>query len=238
MPEVASVTSAEMSIIDKRMSEEFHIDLLMMMENAGKALALQARSLLANNAGKRILVMAGKGNNGGGGLVAARHLHNWGARIEVVLSSGEQDMKETPLRQARILRAIGVRVLSRSDEVHFPRYDLVIDALLGYNQRGSPRGEVARLVNGANTSGIPILALDIPTGLDPDTGNPHEPCIRATQTLTLALPKKGLCMKKSKRYVGKLFLADISVPRRVYRELGLRRALFSTASVIELASSA
>jgi NAD(P)H-hydrate epimerase len=142
-------------------------------------------------------------------------------------------MKEVPLRQVRILKAIGVRVFG-GGPVNFLGYDLLIDALLGYNQRGSPRGEVGKLIEGANRSGIPILALDTPTGLDPDTGIPHEPCIRATQTLTLGLPKKGLCVKESKRFVGKLFLADISVPRRLYREFGLKHALFSSNSIIEL----
>lgn len=236
MTEIPAITSEEMSKVDERMTEEFHIDLSTMMENAGRALALQARSLLTKLARKRILVMVGRGNNGGGGLVAARHLHNWGADTEVLLSSDERKMKEIPLKQLQILKAIGVRVSTFDDAVqfNFSRYDLLIDALLGYNQKGNPRDEVGKLVQAANSSGRPILALDVPTGLDPNTGNPHKRCIRATQTLTLALPKKGLRMKRSKRYVGRLFLADISVPRRLYRELGLKRAAFCSDSTIEL----
>jgi NAD(P)H-hydrate epimerase len=143
-------------------------------------------------------------------------------------------MKEVPLKQLEILKAIGVRVSANGSQVDFSKYGLLIDALLGYNLRGNPRGEVAKLVVGANASRMPIIALDVPTGLDPNTGNPLEPCIRATETLTLALPKKGLYMKKSAPYVGKLFLADISVPMKLYRDLGLKKAIFYSNPIVEL----
>jgi len=144
--------------------EDFRIDLSMMMENAGRSVATQARTMMGRVEGKKILVMAGKGNNGGGGMVAARNLHDWGARVNVVLATPAHELKELPLRQFEILRRIGVRFLHPSRTYDMKRNDLIIDALLGYNQHGNPRGVVADLVMAANGSKKPILCLDIPVG--------------------------------------------------------------------------
>ncbi|TMP98078.1 MAG: NAD(P)H-hydrate epimerase [Thaumarchaeota archaeon] len=234
MPEVPALSSKGMAELDRRLVEDFRIDLSMMMENAGRSVATQARTIIGGVEGKRILVMAGKGNNGGGGMVAARNLHDWGARVNVVLATPAHELKELPLRQFEILRRIGVRFLHQSRTYDMKRSDLIIDALLGYNQHGNPRGVVADLVMAANSSKKPILCLDIPSGLDPDSGFPNDPCIRGTQTLTLALPKKGLVRRRAKPYVGDLFLADIGVPARVYKELGVRRPIFREDFIVRL----
>ncbi len=234
MVRVPAITTEQMAEVDRRMIGEFHIDLEVMMENAGRALAQQARRLLGKVLRERVLVLVGQGNNGGGGLVAARHLHNWGARPEVLLSSAEEDIKEIPSKQLKILKSMGVHVPRSSREAEFATCSLIIDALLGYNQRGNPKGEIAQLVRRASGSGKPVLALDIPTGLDPNMGHANEPCIRASQTLTLGLPKRGLCVRKAKPYVGALFLADISVPSKLYRELGVKTPIFATDTIVKL----
>ncbi len=232
---VRAVTAREMAEIDRRTMEEFHIDLTMMMENAGRALALQSRRMLGSLERKKILIMAGKGNNGGGGLASARALHNYGADVEVILSCSRDELRELPARQFQILDTMGVHTSHNLGNLRVSAYDLVIDSLLGYNQRGDPRGEVAGLVEIANESSKPIIALDVPSGLDPDRGTPNKPCIRATQTLTLALPKKGLLEDRAKQYVGKLFLADISIPRILYRELGVSESIFSESEIVNIA---
>jgi NAD(P)H-hydrate epimerase len=226
-----------MADLDRKLTEDYHIELPMMMENAGRALAVQASRLAGGSAlNKRVLVMAGKGNNGGGGLVAARHLHNWGARVEVALASSVYELKDVPSKQLLILHSMNIPILEASAEVKANDFDLIVDALLGYNQKGDPRGRIAQLVRMANDSGKPILALDIPTGLDPHDGSPHEPCVKATQTLTLALPKSGLLKKEARTYVGRLFLADISVPRELYLKLGIDKApQFDAQGIIEIA---
>ncbi len=232
---VPSVTSVQMAEIDRRMLEEFHVDLIMMMENAGRALAFQSRAMLGDLEKKKILVMAGKGNNGGGGLVSARFLHNWGANVMIALASPREEMKVVPRKQLEIAESLGLRIsIGSSADLSRKRYHLVIDSLLGYNQKGDPRREVAGLVNAANASKGPILALDVPTGLDPDGGFPNQPCIRATQTLTLALPKRGLLRRKAKPYVGGLFLGDISVPLKVYHELGLWSSVFARDAIVRI----
>ena len=222
-----------MADLDRKMIEQYHVDLLMMMENAGKTLAVQSMRLLGSLTGRRILILAGKGNNGGGGLAAARHMHNWGAKIQIAMSSPQEESKETTRRQIRILEAMKTRTLEDRDLTGLGQVHLVVDALLGYNQKGDPRGRVAELVQRANESDAPILSLDIPTGLDPDKGIPNSPCIRATQTLTLAFPKTGLLRPEAKPYVGKLFLADISVPREVYEALSVdQESLFGSDFIV------
>jgi len=165
-------------------------------------------------------------------LASARHLHNHGAGVEVILSCHRNELKELPARQFQILERMGVPTLHELGDPKVSMYDLIIDSLLGYNQKGDPRGKIAELVEIANRSGRAIIALDVPTGLDPDSGTPSKPCVEATQTLTLALPKKGLLEDRAKRYVGTVFLADISVPRILYHELGMSESIFSDDAIL------
>lgn len=221
-----SVTIAQMREVDRLMVEEMGISLLQMMENAGRALAEQARRLLGGDVrGQRIVVLAGRGGNGGGGLVAARRLFIWGARVSVVLGQEREAFRGVPKHQLTILDHIGVPV--RSVDSAGPidgllgTADLVIDALIGYSLRGAPREPIASLIRIANRSGIRLLSLDIPSGLSGDSGEPFDPTIRATATVTLALPKAGLMKPAARRWVGNLYLADISVPEAVYQRIGL-----------------
>ncbi len=223
---IPAVTVDQMRAVARLMVHEIRIDLLQMMENAGRALAEQARRLLGGNArGRRVLVLAGRGGNGGGGLAAARRLSIWSAAVTVILGQARETMQDVPLRQLAILDRIGVPVRllgSRIDmQPALEAADLVLDALIGYSLPGAPREPVASLIRLANASGTRILALDIPTGLDADSGVASDPTIRATATLTLALPKTGLLRPHAREWVGDLFVADISVPGEVYRRLGL-----------------
>jgi NAD(P)H-hydrate epimerase len=113
--------------------------------------------------------------------------------------------------------------------------DVVLDAILGYSLDGPPREPEAGLIRAANAHAIPILALDLPSGLDPDSGVPHEPTIRATRTLALALPKVGLLRPEAARQVGELWLADISVPARAYAGFGIAPGpLFDESDLIHI----
>src|SRR5260370_42153496 len=131
-------------------------------------------------------------------------------------------MRGVQAQQLSILEWIGVPVRFGADGITelFTGADLVIDALIGYSLRGAPAGTLAALIRYANASGRPMLALDLPSGLDGDRGEPSDPTIRATETLTLALPKRGLLAPAARLWVGRLHLADISVPEKVYRRVG------------------
>jgi NAD(P)H-hydrate epimerase len=117
--------------------------------------------------------------------------------------------------------------------------NLVLDALIGYSLRGAPREPIASLIRAANASGAPLLALDIPSGLNADSGEAYDPTIRAMATLTLALPKAGLTRPAASEWVGKLYVADISVPEPVYRRLGLNVGpIFSRSDIVPVGDAA
>jgi NAD(P)H-hydrate epimerase len=205
--------------VDRLMMEEFGIQLIQMMENAGKNLAELSRRMLGGDVrAKRIAVLSGAGNNGGGGMVSARHLHNWGADVMLKVFGTLSETKNIPVHQLRILELMGI---SNRATVDLTNTDLIIDAMIGYGLTGDPRGIVANWITRVNDAGRPVLALDTPSGLDTTTGTPGNPCVRASATLTLALPKTGLVAAEAIAYVGDLYLADISVPPQLYKRLGI-----------------
>ncbi len=238
MTGVTSVSIDQMREVDRLMMEDAGISLLQMMENAGRCLATHARRMLGGDAGGRqVVVLAGRGGNGGGGLAAARRLFVWGAAVTVVLAQSREDMRGVPRQQLTILEWIGIPVRLVADGISdlFAGADLVIDALIGYSLRGAPAEPVAALIRAANAAGRPMLALDLPSGLDGDSGEASDPTIHATETLTLALPKRGLLAPTAWPWVGRLHLADISVPEKVYRRLGLTVGpIFAESDIISI----
>ena len=197
--------------IDRIADEEFHLGLLQMMENAGRNLAQLALQLFAPSS---ILVLAGSGGNGGGGLAAARHLLNRGAEVRVVLATKPDDLSPAAAKQLDILRHMDAPIDSEPSAA-----DLVIDALIGYRLIGAPHGRAAELIRWSEVPGNPVLSLDTPSGLDVTTGDAFDPCVSATATMTLALPKRGLL--NAPRFVGELWLADVSIPRAAYKRIGV-----------------
>jgi NAD(P)H-hydrate epimerase len=170
-------------------------------------------------------------------MVSARHLHGWGARVQALLVETEGTLKPLPKRQWRILRGLGLGAVAKpKPDLEGP--DLIIDAIFGYGFHGKPRQRQARWIEWANNQGCPILALDIPSGLDATRGIPATPCIRAAATLTLALPKTGLLAQEAKTFVGELYLADIGIPTEVYRDMGLDIANpFERCPIVRLSES-
>jgi NAD(P)H-hydrate epimerase len=217
-----ALTTEQMAEVDRLMIEEYGIVLIQMMENAGRNFAEQARRMLGGEVvGRYVAVLCGTGHNGGGGLVAARHLHNRGASVWVHLVGEENHLKDIPAHQLYILKEMDMSGSNGpSDPPEKP--DLILDAMIGYGLQGSPRPNVAEWIQWANDSGSTILALDTPSGLDTTTGIPGQPCIRATATLTLALPKVGLLSSQASQFVGELYLADISVPPELYQKFGIK----------------
>jgi NAD(P)H-hydrate epimerase len=212
--QVPSITTQQMAEVDRLMIEEYGIQLIQMMENAGRNLAELSRRLLGGDVRtKRIAVFCGAGNNGGGGMVAARHLHNWDADIALKVLPGREKLKDVPAHQFHILEMMGI---TDRETIVLDSVDLVIDAMIGYGLTGDPRGMIADWIRHVNDAARPVLALDTPSGLNTTTGIPGNPCIRATATMTLALPKIGLMAPQARPYVGNLYLADIGVPPELY----------------------
>ena len=209
-------TRKEMAALDAAMIR-IGIDVPRMMELAGLFIATASADLIRHDRKKRVLVMSGSGNNGGDGLVAARHLLNWGYRTDVVLATSAKNLKDVPGQQWKILKNMGVTPVKK---IRWSGYGLIIDALLGYNVRGNPRGEFARLITDANNSKVPILAVDLPSGLDA-SGRTFTPCIKAKTTIALSVVKKGLL--NSGKLTGKVLLAYMTVPDVINKKFGLSR---------------
>lgn len=212
------ITTDQMREVDRAMIEDYGISLVQMMENAGRNLAQLARSrfLQGDPTGRRVLVLAGKGGNGGGGMVCARLLHNWGAEVQLWMTAPGRELAGVPLHQLGILERMGIPTIAAGESSTLPPADLLVDALIGYSLTGPPRGLAANLIDAANSHGAPILSLDVPSGVDTDTGAAAGSAIRATATSTLAMPKVGFRAESARRHIGELYLADISVPPVLY----------------------
>jgi len=188
------LTTSHMIEVDRAMMEDYRIELIQMMENAGRNLAALARGrfLNGNPSGKHVVVLAGPGGNGGGALVAARRLSNWGAKVQVFITQPGQDFTPVPSHQLDILERMNVPVSQAVAIEDGAQINLVVDGMIGYSLKGPPRGASKDLIQWANHQSAPILALDVPSGLDITSGTVFDPAIKAAATMTLALPKKGL----------------------------------------------
>ncbi len=237
---VPYVDTAQMIEVDRAMMEDFNIGLIQMMENAGRNLAHLARErfLDGDPRGKKVVVLAGTGGNGGGALVCARRLHNYGADVAVFVTKPDEKFTAVPAHQLDILRRMSVPIGLASEVSEGDSPVLIIDGIIGYSLKGAPRGAAAELIRWANDQPVPILVLDAPSGVDTTTGIVFDPAIRAIATMTLALPKEGLRADGVSAQVGELYLADISVPPMLYASLALNikvGSLFAESDIIRLA---
>ncbi len=214
----------QMIEVDRLMIEDYRIELIQMMENAGRCLAILAkeRFLSSDLRGKRVVVLAGSGGNGGGAMVCARRLFNWGADIRVYTTRKKDALKAVPAHQFNILKNMSLPVFEEQIPEEALEADLIIDGIIGYSLQGNPRGYSAKFISWANRKNTPILSLDTPSGLDLTSGTIFQPVIRANATLTLALPKKGLVANSIEEIRGELYLGDISVPPALYRSASLQ----------------
>lgn len=206
---VGWIDTVQMIEVDRVMIEDLGINLFQMMENAGRNLARVALECFDTH---KPVIAFGSGGNGGGGLVAARHLAVAGADVRIIKAT-DSELADVPAAQLAALAHMGVPEV---DDVPTDA-DLVIDAVIGYSLRGAPRGRAAVVIDQIGKCAHPVLSLDTPSGLSTTTGVAEKPHVVADATLTLALPKVGLCTHDA---VGRLFLADISVPGFVYDNMG------------------
>ena len=237
--DIPYLNTDQMIEVDRAMIEDYHIELIQMMENAGRNLAnlARVRFLGGNPLGKTVAVLAGTGGNGGGALVSARRLHNWGAHVRVFVTRPPDKFRAVPAHQLDILQRMSVNISLAEEIDKAQKPDLIVDGIIGYSLKGDPRGAAADLIHWANAGKAPILSLDTPSGIDTATGTIHDPSIRASATMTLALPKEGLRAPGISKLVGELYLADISVPPSLYAEqaLGFQVGhIFSESEVVRL----
>ncbi len=215
------LTTDQIRTLDKRAIEEYAIPGILLMENAGRGAAETALTMLPDKDG-RALILCGRGNNGGDGFVIARHLHNRGARVEIWLATNAD--KIDPASDAgvnvRIVQRMGLPIREIIDASHVQpilkgRYDLLIDALLGTGLSGEVREPTRSLICAINDSGIPVLAVDTPSGLNTDTGEVLGVAVRATRTVTFAAAKRGFFRGAGPEYAGLLSVVDIGMPKEL-----------------------
>ncbi len=215
------LTARQMASVDRAMFDVCGLDVLQVMEVAGRAVAawIRQEQFSGDCTGRRIAVLCGRGGNGGDGLVAARYLLGWGAEPFIVLSSTPSP--GTPAaHQLVVARHLGIP--ERDVESAFAQpVDLIIDGLLGFGGSGAPQGSVAALIDAANRQSTSVVAIDIPSGLDATTGEVHDPCIRAGATITLGWPKTGLTAASAASVCGRVVVADIGIPDRAYQAAGI-----------------
>lgn len=207
------LTGEEMLRIDKTTTEEIGIPSPVLMENAARGVleVIERRFPKA----KRILVIAGKGNNGGDGIALTRMLLLKGRKVDLFLPLGEP--KGDALLQLRILRNLGFKELE--GEPDLKNYDLIVDAIFGTGFLPPLKGKVAKLIERVNTSGVPVVAVDIPSGLWASSGEVFEPSVRAALTVTFQFPKVCHLLYPSAKLCGEVEVVDISIPNQLAEDV-------------------
>ena len=212
------VTSQQMREIDRKAIEENNLFGLILMENAGLRIFQNLKKIYADLRLKKVIIFAGSGNNGGDGFVVARHLYNYGVKVKVFLLAPFNKIKGEAGENLNIIDKMGVELIetetTKFEEIQeaVQNYDLIIDAILGTGLQGSVTGLKAKIIDLVNVAGKEVVAIDVPSGLDADTGKLEGPCIKATHTITLALPKIGLLLFPGASYAGKVTVEDIGIP--------------------------
>jgi NAD(P)H-hydrate epimerase len=235
-----TITRDQARQVDRRAVEEYGMSGLVLMENAGRGVAdvvgrllavapSPAGGMLRKQNGPRIVVCCGKGNNAGDGFVIARHLDLRGYDVAVLLWAEPDELTGDAAANYQILAKTGVPI-----EVFDNRHDparlsaalataaWIVDALLGTGARGEPRPPLDAVIDAINAAGVPILSVDLPSGLDCDTGLPAVHAIRATVTGTFLALKAGFTAPGAGRYTGRVEVLDIGVPRKLLEDV-LRR---------------
>lgn len=209
-------TSKEIREADRVAIEEYGVPGVVLMENAGRGAAVVALEMLGGKRGARVAIVCGSGNNGGDGFVVARYLHNADVSVTVYLLCPRAKITGDALTNLGIIEkmAIDIRetpfaLLDLSDT------DLVVDALLGTGLSGDVREPFLSAIRAINASGKPVLAIDIPSGLDANTGAVLGECVRATRTATFALPKVGFTRGSGPQMSGVVTVIDIGMPKKV-----------------------
>jgi len=233
------LTAEEMQNLDQKAINGLGIPGVVLMENAGLQVVQAIYSIIGDPRGRKITVFAGKGNNGGDGFVVARHLLNAGAEVKVFLFADIKDIAGDAKVNLNILQYMGHKVypIINPNSINIVKLamaytDLNVDAIFGTGFNGAVPEHYANVIELINSSGKPVVAVDIPSGLEANTGKVHGQCVRATQTVTFAHAKIGLLVQQGPEYVGKLTVADISIPPDLVENQGIKRFL-TTPEIIE-----
>jgi len=218
------VTNQQMREIDRKTIEDNNISGRILMENAGIRIFQSLKNIYPDLRLKKIIIFSGSGNNGGDGFVVARYLYDFGVRVKVFLLTPFNKIRGEAEENLNILKKMGVELIEtetvKLEEIQrtIRNSDLIIDAILGTGLQGKVTGLKANIIDSICMNNKEVVAIDIPSGLNADTGKIEGPCVKATHTITLALPKIGLLVFPGASYAGKVTVEDIGIPSYLLKD--------------------
>lgn len=219
-----ALSRAQVREVDRRAIEEYGLPGLVLMENAGAGAALWLEQLGIRG---RVAICCGKGNNAGDGFVIARHLENRGHRVDVLLCVGPEELTGDAAVNLHVLQRAGTPLRVLTGDRGRPQdwtaalvgSDWIVDALLGTGLQGPVRPPFSTVIDAINGCGLKTFAVDLPSGLDCDTGLPLGTAVRARYTATFVAQKRGFDVPEAAEYVGRVEVIDIGAPRKLVREI-------------------
>jgi len=249
------LTTSEMQALERHAVEKYSISLKQMMRNAGKAVFdVVMNEILPTITGGdndpcRPLTVIGKGNNGGDALVTARLLHEKGIDVEVMCIYPISDMSPMAKTEMMKCKKLGIKFVGKFACPACPdcsrgersrgnnKYSLIIDGIFGFSLKGNPRLPEAKIIEHLSTiaqddNHIPILSVDVPSGLDAHSGSIGQPTIKADYTVSLGMLKKGF--EEHPEIIGKLYLGNLGIPDNAYRDMGYEAPMFREKSYISV----
>ena len=233
--------AADMRRIDACVVKDYGLPAVALMENAGRRTAEEAAAMIGGAEDKSFAVFAGGGNNGGDAFAAARHLVNMGARVKLFFTGEEERLGEAARAMHDAVRAMGVEIHPLVSDRDWDRLrvslrfcNAVVDGVLGTGTRGELRDNVRRLIEEMNAAGKPVMAIDIPSGVEADTGRITSVAVHAVRTLALGLPKVGHLLGQGASATGELLVDDIGIPRALLEGEELRQSLITRTAAAKL----
>src|SRR5262245_13095342 len=219
------LNTSQMREADRRTIDEIGIPSIVLMENAGRQAVAAMEAAFEDLATSRVAVLCGRGNNGGDGFVVARTLIQRGVETSVFLIGSVSDVQGDARTNIEVLGRIGLTVVEITNaqewELHFSEVsecDVLVDAMLGNGFAGGLTGLLQTVVADVNALGVPVVAIDLPTGLSADSAELESEAIEASMTVTLAAPKISLIFPPADTHAGDLVIADIGIPYPVIDE--------------------
>ncbi|MBI4185698.1 NAD(P)H-hydrate epimerase [Candidatus Berkelbacteria bacterium] len=227
---LGAVSATQMDAILEQLGERLGLNTAATQENGAYAAAEQARRMLTTLDERAVVILVGPGGTGAIGAAVARRLASWGSSVTVLLGVERALLQPTTLQQLELAEACGVRVFDPG--ALLPPAELILDALVGLHGHGRLEGTLAQAVRLAVSVKVPILALDVPSGMDATSGKADQPVIRADVTVTLGYPKTGLVKPFSPVLVGQLLVADLGIPPQLWQHIGQPAPDFSAGPLV------
>lgn len=212
----------EIQKIEKETVEKFGINNLVLMENAGRESFYVMKRILKNIKNKDFLIFCGKGNNGGDGFVLARYLFNNFVNVKVFYFGNPEEFTDISFLNFKILKNLKIDTISIDDlklyNLRLNKNYIFVDAILGIGIKGEIEGKMREVIEYINEKGNYKISIDIPSGLDADTGEIHGVCVKSNLTISMGFLKKGFFINKGPEYTGKIEVVDIGFPRYYYEK--------------------